>query len=666
MIASRFTWTLLAAIVPAAALAVACSDSGNDEPSGSGAHASSGTAQGGSGVGGGNCGFGCTGGNANGSLMIVPPAATIDVVDGVAMPVDFNATMNGAEVQPSAWVVDLSSVAGVDGTGIVTASGNVGGLVTLKAQLDGQVATATVTVHIKKTLNLGGFSQADMDALTTPTGGQDGTVSWAYPYDKTVFPKGLAAPMLMWNGGGASDKYLLHLQGQYTQFDVFTLADPPSRHTLDATLWTQLIESGQGGNVDFKMNRLPNGAPAAMTVVDHDWTIANGSLRGTVYYWSNNLGRVLRIKPGAGAPEDFLAAAGISDNCSTCHAVSANGSTLVIGGDVTTSTFDLQSNTGLFNVTSVGKPSRDWAMPALSPDGSTLIENAAPLPGPPGGHDGLWDTKTGAKLTGLGLDGVQLNMPAFAPDASKIAYVDHTTLGLAYRPWNSMTKIVSAPTDLVPAGADTNLNAIAFPSVAPSGEWVVYHRGQYPGSLDTRTGPGSLFLASVAAPGTEVRLRNLNGDDYPFAAGDRDRQFNYEPSFAPLDAGGYSWVVFTSRRTYGNLLTGTKDQVKQLWVAAIDHNPQPGVDPSHPAFLVPGQDTNLNMRGFWALEPCKQLGDTCETGSQCCNANCVMGLCEDPDPNGCAVTGNACEQTSDCCDSGATCVNGFCSEPPPQ
>jgi hypothetical protein len=339
---------------------------------------------------------------------------------------------------------------------------------------------------------------------------------------------------------------------------------------------------------------------------------------------------------------------------------------MVIGGDVTTSTFDLLSNTGVFSTTSVGKPVRNWAMPALSPDGSTLIENNAPLPGPPGGSDGLWDTKTGAKLTGLGLDGVLLDMPAFAPDASKIAYVDHSSLGLAYRPWDPVSKMVGSPVDLVPAGADGNLNAIAFPSVAPSGEWIVYHRGQYSNSLDTRFGPGWLFLASVASPGTEIRLRNLNGDDYPFAAGDRDRGFNYEPSFAPLEAGGYSWVVFTSRRTYGNYLTGTKDQVKQLWVAAIDHDPQPGVDPSHPAFLVPGQDTNLNMRGFWALEPCKQLGDTCETGSQCCNQNCVMGLCEDPDPNGCSATGNACMETSDCCDSGATCVNGFCSEPPPQ
>jgi len=44
----------------------------------------------------------------------------------------------------------------------------------------------------------------------------------------------------------------------------------------------------------------------------------------------------------------------------------------------------------------------------------------------------------------------------------------------------------------------------------------------------------------------------------------------------------------------------------------------------------------------------------------------VNGICEDPDPNGCAETGNFCMETADCCDPQATCINGFCSEPPPQ
>jgi hypothetical protein len=370
------------------------------------------------------------------------------------------------------------------------------------------------------------------------------------------------------------------------------------------------------------------------------------------------LGRVLRIKPGASAPEDFLAAGG-QTGCSTCHAVSANGSTLILGGDIGVSTWDLLTNTPMFDVQTTGKPIRSWAMPAISPNGKFVVENNAPLPGPPGGSDGLWDAVTGAKIPGSGLDGTLLDMPAFAPDGTKLAYVDHATLALGVFSFDMNAGTVQNPVPLVAQGSDA---PIAFPSMSPDSKWIVYHRG----SLDTRSGPGDLYIASVDQPGQETRLAEIDGDGYPFAAGERDRHYNYEPTFAPLDSGGYAWVVFTSRRTLGNRLTGSKDEVKQLWVAAIDQNPQSGVDPSHPAFWVPGQDLGtLNMRGYWALDPCKSQGSECTTGSECCNQNCVEGICKDPDPNECVQEGNSCEDTSECCDAGSECINGICSAAPP-
>jgi hypothetical protein len=193
-----------------------------------------------------------------------------------------------------------------------------------------------------------------------------------------------------------------------------------------------------------------------------------------------------------------------------------------------------------------------------------------------------------------------------------------------------------------------------------SGEktWIVYHRGNYPNSLDTRFGFGDLYLASADAPGIEFPLDELNGKNYPFAAGDRDRQYNYEPTFMPVNSGGYSWVVFTSRRTYGNRLTGGKDAVKQLWVAAVDQNPEPGKDPSHPAFWVSGQDINiLNMRAFWALKPCAKSKDGCVTDDDCCDGNhcnTATGLCGGEEV--CVPDGGPCKTDADCC--GASCDEG--------
>jgi hypothetical protein len=125
-------------------------------------------------------------------------------------------------------------------------------------------------------------------------------------------------------------------------------------------------------------------------------------------------------------------------------------------------------------------------------------------------------------------------------------------------------------------------------------------------------------------------------------------------------------VVFTSRRTYGNRLTGAATVVKQLWVAAIDQFPEPGQDPSHPAFWVPGQDmSSLNMRGFWALDPCIQQGEMCTNDGDCCDARkCENGLCGGPKE--CAEIGEVCNGDGDCCDPNAFCIGGECQYPPPQ
>ncbi|MFC1642820.1 hypothetical protein ACFL5O_09075, partial [Myxococcota bacterium] len=77
---------------------------------------------------------------------------------------------------------------------------------------------------------------------------------------------------------------------------------------------------------------------------------------------------------------------------------------------------------------------------------------------------------------------------------------------------------------------------------------------------------------------------------------------SYQPSASPRDYGGYHWVAFTSRRLYGNVATVNPwwsdprtypiagelgPTTKKIWVAALDPEPEPGTDPSHPAFLLP-------------------------------------------------------------------------------
>ena len=184
-----------------------------------------------------------------------------------------------------------------------------------------------------------------------------------------------------------------------------------------------------------------------------------------------------------------------------------------------------------------------------------------------------------------------------------------------------------------------------------------------------------------------VPLNALNGDDgngksiLPVATGvtlhDDDDQMNYEPTVNPIVSGGYAWVVFTTRRMYGNVAQGdpydnSHGKVaipKKLWVAAIDLKWKPGKDPSHPAFYLPGQELAAgNMRGYWVVDACQKDGNTCETGDECCSGYCRPDgsgkLVCGGKPAGCAMEYEKCTTAADCCavpGSDVDCINGFCA-----
>ncbi|CAN5406820.1 hypothetical protein BH09MYX1_BH09MYX1_58770 [soil metagenome] len=596
-----------------------------------------------------------------GTLDVQPKNPTIDYPSATKQA--FQAFVSGSKTPiPATWGIDKGALGTFDSNGTFTASGNLGGTGTVTATSGKATGSTLLTVILHLQENPGNVGAADQTKLKAG-GSADPGFRFLYPYDQTVFPRGLAAPVVQL-GGTAANAFYIHIKAKLIDYEGFYAGSDPARVTMSAATWKTISNSVQVNDpMSVEVTKLFNGAVTGPT--KETWTIAPGSMRGTVYYWSNNLGRILRLKPGATAPDDFLAAAGVT-GCSTCHVVSADGSTLVVGGDVATSTFDLKTNT-----TTLSNMGRAWAMPALSPDGKYLVQNASPLPSPPGGSDGLWLTANAQRVAASGLDGLFFGMPAFSPDGSILAYRGEGS-GLtpgSLRAFDFDPKTAKATNDreLVPPGSTASLATISFPTATPDGKWIVYGRGD---TLDTRFGVGDLYIASSTTAGVEARLAKVNGDGYPFAAGARDLSWNFEPTFAPVAAGGYYWVVFTSRRTYGNTLIDTKDATKQLWVVAIDQNPKPGVDASHPAFWLPGQDvTSLNMRGFWALDPCKPNGDSCETGDECCGGYCRStedgGLSCVPPPSGCAQEFEKCSTAGDCCGTGALCINGHCAKPAP-
>jgi hypothetical protein len=204
--------------------------------------------------------------------------------------------------------------------------------------------------------------------------------------------------------------------------------------------------------------------------------------------------------------------------------------------------------------------------------------------------------------------------------------------------------------------------------------------------LDNLNGKG--YLPKLLTPSTVTC-----GDDYNSVVGTAwdsdhsdDVDHNYEPTVNPVGSGGYAWVVFTSRRMYGNVATispfcsdprygnlVTNVTPKKLWVAAVDLTQKAGTDSSHPAFYLPGQELLAgNSRGFWVLDPCSADGASCISGDQCCNGYCEAGdggalVCSNAPPNStCSATGNKCTTAANCCDMTDACINGFCTLQSPQ
>ena len=624
--------------------------------------------------------------------------------------------------------LDIASVGA--GDGVVAASGMAFGSATVTAAAYGLTAQATITVGLKTSVLATTVSASDQASLAGAATSDPAVTAFAYPYDKTVFPLGVLPPELMWNGGSPGDVYLVHVTAANFDLSVFTNADPPSRYALPTALWKAVTATAAGASVQVTLARLSGGTATASaheswTIANANlhgsiyyWSIADGEilrLDVTTGALEPAFGSGSALTLGSPAPlvstspaqppwEDALPG---DRRCVACHAVSKDGATL---GAV----FSRSNSAGPFGfvdvpsaqVKAIGDYTVNGAFEALTPDGKYAVvnDNFMTL--------ALADTSTGSIVPSL-FDG-QSNLcdPVFSPDGTKFAVatscglndtlaypVQYATSSLslfdfAQRPnplfANPRTLVVGgspdggSPDDAGPDAATPNASgadAIAFPSFSPDSQWVFYQRGSNSrAKINFATpythGVDDLYITEAQPGGRTMALDQANGAGVLSAD---NLHLNYAPTVNPISEGGYMWVVFTSPRDYGNRIGSTRvagstsypDDAtyannKQLWVTAVDVNPQSG-DPSHPAFWLPGQSTDsINMFGYWSLAACKPTVDdagapqSCSAGFECCSGFCRTGVCIDQ-PTGCHQEGEACASTGDCCTNGSvSCVAGVC------
>jgi hypothetical protein len=723
-------------------------------------------------------------GSATGTLAIAPLASILTVTAGQALPTQqFTATVGG---EPTAvgWSFDRGEIGSIDGKGLFTPAGSLGGVGHVTARYGLASVSTTLTVVIQKmdqgdpayaaSVGAGGYygdggfagyyagdagaggyggvggngpggppSPTQLAALeSSPTA--DSTVSLVYPYSGTVWPQGLLAPLLQWQAGAhLFDSAYVQIQEKGFQYKGYfaSNASPFLNLPIPQDAWDAMAYSNGGDPVTVTLV-LAEGTKAYGPYTE-TWNVAQAPLQGEIYYQSYGTSLVknsatdgldvygqqygagtLGITSGATSP---VLVAGISSvnpagngtGCRVCHTVAAQGSALMTqasnysAGSYADSVFlnlanDVTGGAGTSLATD------NLAFPALYKDGSLLFSGSG------GMIDGdtasqLYALPSGSLVNGVsGLPaGLQASLPAFSPDGAHVSFnfwsgtfgganpAQADQISLAVFDFDGVSTFTNPRVVYTPINSINGNPAVTYSSFLPDSSGVVFEvELSNPANSWGYTWNGNtseLWWVDLAS-GASHRLDQLNGYDalgnvyLPNNAGGaathssaEDATLNYEPTVNPIASGGYAWVVFTSRRMYGNVAQLDPwtsdprkypwlDEVtdKKLWVAAIDLNAPPGTDPSHPAFYLPAQELHAgNARGYWSVQACRADGQTCMTGTQCCGGYCQGGegglVCSSQVP-ACAAQYEKCAQTSDCCGAGAgiTCVNDVCTlaQPP--
>jgi hypothetical protein len=346
----------------------------------------------------------------------------------------------------------------------------------------------------------------------------------------------------------------------------------------------------------------------------------------------------------------------------------------------------------------------------------------------------VWETPTaaGSPATNVsssspgrwGLGSATMMVPSFAPDSSKLVFIDGDSAGgngwrkglstfefdyEAQEFKNRKTIVSTFPFGNVMKWPvfESDSRSVIYQETVPADsccrktgpEWTKYG---YMGPSNYFEDPGQLYSVDTeAATPTPVALTKLNSGERPM-----DRNKAYQATMLPQAAAGYRWAVFTSTRPYGNTLNlnGQRDFSNtssytyiseyekiqsMLWVSAIDDQTSGAADRSHPAFFLPNQAFSedpaqgfLNERAFWVAEQCHPTGTgseaTCDVNEDCCGGASGEAVCRIDTPltfppsrhcfklpqgNDCTMNGQACASSDECC-TGNVCDDGICAKPP--
>ncbi len=456
--------------------------------------------------------------------------------------------------------------------------------------------------------NAAGLDEAEVAALRAG-GPRPDAARILYPYEGTVFPRGLAAPTLMWEGT-PSGPIRLSARSKGVRYEGCLMPDAGGQLTLPDTLWQAVERLSQGAEDPLALELTTLADRRASGPLRVSFVLSPEAIQGTLYYSSYgspsagalNLAAVMRL-PLGGSASPFVAPSG---TCAGCHAASADGSTLLLAnsgmGQAYRVSASLAAAPSPFQRQVTGA---EYA--AIDPTGSlyvtgaTAVGGTGPLRMAPGSPSALLlSLSDGSVSLTSGLPEKAIT-PAFSPDGAWLAFNDATDSAghvLAAMSFAAGQRTLSAYRTLF----SDDLLFPAWPSFRPDSQQVVFALGERAdfsanGTLiGSNPGPGprsDLYLTELEGTKSTMLFRAMGFDSssdalddvtyLPFGA--EDLHQNYYPSVLPTRTEKYDWVFFDSVRHYGN-----RGVVRGIWCAALDAGQLTG-DPSHPPFYVPGQES---------------------------------------------------------------------------
>ncbi len=589
------------------------------------------------------------------ALMISPASATLTVTSGSPMPTQpytVTGTVNGAsqdETSTATYTILPYGVITMSSDGLATATGTMGGVVTITATMGSLTATATLTVQLNTAIvdpGMTGTVPPDASThFTSTTNDSSRAPQLIYPNDGVLFPPNISGVEIHFQPGANNTLFEVTFAGPLATVKSYIRCVAPTGingciYQPDAALWTSVAASNAGqGTVTLVVRGTDdNGGSVGASQTFH-MQFAKDPVMGALYYW-NTSGQtaIMRWDFGAStatAPTAYLTPANTDGTtCVGCHALSPDGTKLVAtaGGqdDGRVLLWNVSTNTALQPFPLKQRSQfESW-----NAQGSQFVGVYGD--GNPGSKGPsnlmIFDGTAGTVSSTIDLGGLRADHPDWSKNTTTtptivFTSVDATAATSDQRPSMGGIDYVQqtngtwgSPQTLVASLLGKNRY---YPAISPDGDLVIYDESTCTNgtpkmgqpadlSCDADTDPtATMYLTSISGM-APIALTNANSPGV--ADNGMTALTNSYPKWAPFvqnldEMHKLIWVTFSSTRQYGlrspspNSFDPDENSTDELiWMFGIVLGPT-GTDPSFTAFCLPFQDiTTGNHIAQWTQQ----------------------------------------------------------------